>query len=89
MSIMFAWARFFVKLIFSCHFSSVPSLGNDSSLNLGMPRNELFLPRNNGSHSEYIRGTFSKRNSNSVGNPNIDDMTNSRRVFSSSPPAFS
>jgi hypothetical protein len=39
-------------------FSSVPSLGMDSSVNLGMPRNEHFLPRNNGSHSESIPRNF-------------------------------
>ncbi len=39
-------------------FSSVPSLGIDSSANLGMPRNEHFLPRKNGSHSESIPRNF-------------------------------
>jgi hypothetical protein len=45
-------AGYFVKQIFLMVFSSVPSLGIDSSVKLGMPRNEQFLPRNNGSHSE-------------------------------------
>ncbi len=54
LSILFAGAGFFVKLIFS-PFSSVPSLEIDSSVkNFDMPRNELFLPRNNGSHSESV-----------------------------------
>ncbi len=37
----------FVKLIFSAEFHSVPSFGIGSSAELGMPRNECFLPRNN------------------------------------------
>jgi hypothetical protein len=45
-------------LLFFMPFSSVPSLGNDSSVNFGMPRNEHFLPRNNGSHSESIPRNF-------------------------------
>ncbi len=57
LSILFAGAGFFVKLIFFMPFSSVPSLGIDSSV--GMPRNEHFLPRNNGSHSESIPRNFS------------------------------
>jgi hypothetical protein len=48
------WSRIFFKLIFFMSLRSVPSFGIDSSLNLGMPRNEHFLPRNNGNHSESI-----------------------------------
>jgi hypothetical protein len=57
-SILSASAGFFVKLFFFMPFSSVPSLKIDSSVNLGMPRNEHFLPRSNGSHSESIRRIF-------------------------------
>ncbi len=39
-------------------FPSFPSLGIDSSVNLGMPRNEHFLPRNNGTHLESIPRNF-------------------------------
>ena len=46
----------FVKLIFL--FRSVPSFGIGSSAELGMPRNECFLPRNNGNHSESIPRNF-------------------------------
>jgi hypothetical protein len=52
------WSRFFVKLIFFMSFRSVPSFGMDSSVNLGMARNEHFLPRNNGNHSESIPRVF-------------------------------
>ncbi len=48
------WSRIFFKLIFFMPFPPVPSFGIDSSVNLGMPRNEHFLPRNNGSCSESI-----------------------------------
>ncbi len=51
-------AGYFVKHIFLMVFSSVPSLGIDSFVKLGMPRNEQFLPRNNGSHSESIPRNF-------------------------------
>ncbi len=54
-SILFGGAGFFVKLM---PFSSVPSLEIYSSVNLGMPRNEHFLPRNNGNHSESIPRNF-------------------------------
>jgi hypothetical protein len=54
LSILFAGAGFFVKLIFFITFSSISILGIDSSVNLGMLRNEHFLPRNNGSHSDSI-----------------------------------
>ncbi len=57
-SILLAGVGFFVKLIFM-PFSSVPSLGMDSSVNHGMPRNEHFFPRNNESHSEFISWNFS------------------------------
>jgi hypothetical protein len=53
------WSRIFVKLIFFMPFPSVPIFGIDSSVNLGMPRNEHFLPRNNGSCSESIPRNFS------------------------------
>ncbi len=39
-------------------FRSVPSFGIDSSVNLGTPRNDHFLPRNNRNHSEYIPRNF-------------------------------
>jgi hypothetical protein len=58
LSILFAGAGFSVKLIFFMPFPSSPSLGIDSSVNLGMPRNEHFLPRNNGTHLEYIPRNF-------------------------------
>jgi hypothetical protein len=57
------WSRIFYKTnFFFVPLSSVPSLGIDSSINLGMPQNEHFLPRNNGSHSESIPRIFSVRN---------------------------
>jgi hypothetical protein len=55
-----------VRVIFSFRgipFRFVPSFGTGSSAELGMPRNEHFLLRNNGNRSE-----FSERNS--VPNPN-------------------
>jgi hypothetical protein len=36
----------------------VPSFGIDSTVDLGMPRNEHFLPRNNGNRSESIPRIF-------------------------------
>ncbi len=42
----------------SVPFCSVPSFGIGSSAELGMPRNEHFLPRNNGNHSESIPRNF-------------------------------
>ncbi len=51
----------FVKLIFSAEFHSVPfrpSFGIVSSAELGMPRNECFLPQNNGTRSESIPRNF-------------------------------
>jgi hypothetical protein len=56
LSILFAEAGYFVKLIFLFRF--LPFRASDSSVNFGMPRNELFLPRNNGSHSESIPRNF-------------------------------
>ncbi len=53
----FDGAGFFVKLIFFMPFSSVPSLGIDSSVNLGMPRNEHFLPRITEAIPSLFRGT--------------------------------
>jgi hypothetical protein len=44
------WSRISCKTNFFKPFLSVPNLGIDSSVNFGMPRNEHFLPRNNGSH---------------------------------------
>jgi hypothetical protein len=35
-------------------FRSIPSFGIDSSMDFRMPRNEHFLPRNNGNRSESI-----------------------------------
>jgi hypothetical protein len=51
----------FLKQIFSAYFRSVPSFGIDSSVDLGMPWNEHFLPRNNGNHSESVPRNFFKR----------------------------
>ncbi len=51
-------SRIFCETYFFMPFSSVPSLGIDSSVKLGMPRNEQFLPRNNGSHSDPIPQNF-------------------------------
>ena len=58
LSILFAGAGFSVKQIFFMLFPFVPSLGIDSSVNHGMPRNEPFLPWNNGTHSETIPLNF-------------------------------
>jgi hypothetical protein len=55
---LFAGAGFLIKLIFFMPFPSVPSLGIDSSVSLGTPRNKHFLPRNNGHHSESIPRNF-------------------------------
>ncbi len=61
-------------------FSSVPSLGIGSSANLGMPRNENFLPRITEAIPSPFRGIFWERNS--VANPsahgaqiNFGDLT--------------
>ncbi len=54
-------AGFFVKQIFFMPFSFVPSLGIDSSVNLEMPRNDHFLPQNNGSHSKIPLPTLIQR----------------------------
>ncbi len=58
LSILFAGARFYFKLIFFMPFPFVLSFGIASSVNFGMPRNEHFLPRNNGSCSESIPEFF-------------------------------
>ncbi len=60
----------FCKTNFFMSFRSVPSFGIDSSVNLGMPRNDHFLPRNNRNHSEYILRNFFERKS--VANPISD-----------------
>ncbi len=52
----------------SVSFCSIPSFGMGSSEELGLPRNEHFLPRNNGNDTSLFRGMFSERNS--VPNPN-------------------
>ncbi len=54
---------FLANHFFFMSFRSVPSFGIDSSVNLGMPRNDHFLPQNNGNHSESIPRNFSERNS--------------------------
>ncbi len=46
------------KLNFFAEFRFVPSFGIGSSVELGMPRNEHFLPRNNGTRSESIPRNF-------------------------------
>jgi hypothetical protein len=63
MSILFARAGFYVKLIFFIPFSSVPSLGIDSSVNLGMPWNEWIAE----AIPSLFPGIFSEQNS--VANP--------------------
>ncbi len=79
------------NLIFSRNsvpFHSVSSFGIGSSAELGMPRNEHFLPRNNGNRSEPIPRNFSEQNS--VPNPT---PTRLRRGYAAStrpsPPAGS
>jgi hypothetical protein len=49
-----------VRVIFfrGIPFRFVPSFGTGSSTELGMPRNEYFLPRNNGNRSESILRNF-------------------------------
>ncbi len=42
----------------SIPFRSVPNFGIGYSAELGMPRNEGFLPRNNGNRSESIPRNF-------------------------------
>jgi hypothetical protein len=46
------------KTNFFMSFPSVPSFGIDSSVNLGMPRNEHFLPRNSENLSESFPRNF-------------------------------
>ncbi len=53
-------------------FSSVPSLGMNSSVNLGMPWNEHFFPRITEATPRLFRGIFSERNS--VVNPTGDQV---------------
>jgi hypothetical protein len=52
------WSRIFCKTNLFMPFPSVPSFGTDSSVNFGIPRNEHFLPRNNGSCSESLPRNF-------------------------------
>jgi hypothetical protein len=47
-----------VKQIFFAYIRSFPCCGTDSSVDLGMPRNEHFLPQNKGSRSESILEKF-------------------------------
>jgi hypothetical protein len=73
LSILFAGAGFFVKLIFFMPFSSILtllSLGIESSVNLGMPRNGHFLRGITEASPSLFRGIFLERNS--VANPNLD-----------------
>jgi hypothetical protein len=77
-TILFAGARFFVKLIFFMPFPSVPNFGIDTSVNLGRPRNELFLPRNNGSCSESIPRNFFGRKFRDLPIVLVDLFTNFR-----------
>ncbi len=51
------WSRIFVKPIIFLSFRSIPSFGIESSVKLGMPRNDHFLPRNK-IHSESIPRNF-------------------------------
>jgi hypothetical protein len=52
----------FVKLIFSAEFLSVPFRASE----FGMPRNECFLPRNSGNRSESIPRNFFTTASNII-----------------------
>ncbi len=52
------WSRISCKTNFFKPFLSVPNFGIDSSVNFGMPRNEHFLLRNNGSHQVYSAEVF-------------------------------
>ncbi len=59
--IMLSYSGCFVKLLFlrnSVPFHSVLNFGIGSSAEIGMPRNEHFLPRNNGNRSECIPRNF-------------------------------
>ncbi len=67
--ILLSYFGCFSKLIFSAYFRSVPSFGIESFMDLEMPRNEHFLPRNKGNHSKSIPRNFFKRNS--VVNPSF------------------
>jgi hypothetical protein len=64
---LFSYFGCFVKLIISTEFRFFPSFGIVSSVELGMPRNGVILPRNNGNRSESIPLNFSV--GNSVPNP--------------------
>jgi hypothetical protein len=55
---LFSYFGCFVKLIFSAEFRSLTSFGHGNSVKLGMPRNEHFLPWNNGYCSESILRNF-------------------------------
>jgi hypothetical protein len=52
------WSRIFCKTNIFMPFFPILSLGINSSVNLGMLRNEHFLPQNNGSHSKSIPRNF-------------------------------
>ncbi len=51
------WSRIFCKPIFFMSFRSVPNFEIDSSVKR-MPRNDHFLPRNNGNHFESVLRNF-------------------------------
>ena len=55
---LFSYFGCFVKLIISTEFRFFPSFGIVSSAELGMPRNRLILPQNNGNRSESIPLNF-------------------------------
>jgi hypothetical protein len=52
------WTNHFILPVFSAEFRSVRSFGIGSSAELGMHRNEHFLPQNNGNRSESIPRNF-------------------------------
>ncbi len=52
-----------IRTNFFMWFRSVPSFGIDSSVKLGMPRNEPFLPQNNRNRLSLFPGIFSEWNS--------------------------
>jgi len=64
----------FRKTNFFRGFHSVPSFRIGSSAELGMPRNECFLPRNKATVPSLFREIFSERNS--VPNPTLVQMSN-------------
>ncbi len=61
------WSRTFCKIIFFKPFSSIPSLGIDSSVNLGM---STFFRGITQAIPSLFRGIFSERNS--VANPSLN-----------------